>query len=123
MDARDIGEIAAVELLRRDAAGADLPVEHLDLAGPDPLTGNDAAAIWTEALRRPIAYGGDDTAAFERNLRHAMPAWMAYDMRLMAERFQGDGMVAGPGAAGRLVALLGRPLRSCRAFVADAVAA
>lgn len=123
IDARDIGEIAAIELLRRDGAGTELPLSRIDLVGPDTLTGADAAAIWTEALRRTVVYGGDDTAAFEQNLRQFMPGWMAYDMRLMAERFVSDGMVAGPDDAARLTGLLGRPLRTYRQFVAQAVAA
>ncbi|WUR11040.1 NmrA/HSCARG family protein [[Empedobacter] haloabium] len=123
IDARDIGEIAAIELIRRDGAGSDLPLSRIDLVGPETLTGDDVAAIWAETLRRPIAYGGDDTAAFEQNLRQFMPGWMAYDMRLMSERFISDGMVAGPEDAARLIALLGRPLRTYRQFVAQAVAA
>jgi len=35
------------------------------------------AAIWSEVLGRPVAYGGGDTAGFERNLRQFMPGWMA----------------------------------------------
>ncbi|AVR97174.1 SDR family oxidoreductase [Pseudoduganella armeniaca] len=123
IDARDIGEIAAIELVRRDGAGSDLPLSRINLVGPDTLTGADAAAIWTEALGRQIAYGGDDTAAFEQNLRQFMPAWMAYDMRLMSERFLSDGMLAGPEDVARLTTLLGRPLRTYREFVAQAVAA
>jgi len=91
--------------------------------GPDTLTGNGAAAIWSEVLGRPIAYGGGDTAAFEQNLRHVMPGWMAYDMRLMSERFLSDGMVPAPGDVERLSAMLGRPLRSYRDFVAGIAAA
>lgn len=116
IDVRDIGEIAAIELLRRDSAAGPLPIERINLVGPDTLTGADIAAIWTEVLQRPIAYGGDDTAAFEQNLRQFMPPWMAYDMRLMAERFQSDGMVPEAGDVERLTALLQRPLRSYRDF-------
>lgn len=123
IDARDIGEIAAIELIRRDGAGTDLPLSRIDLVGPETLTGDAVAAIWTEALRRPIAYGGDDTAAFERSLRQFMPGWMAYDMRLMSERFISDGMSAGPQDTARLAALLGRALRSYRQFVAQATGA
>ena len=68
---------------------------------------------------RPIAYGGDDTAGFEKNLLNFMPGWMAYDMRLMSERFLSDGMTPEAGDVQRLAALLGRPLRSYRAFAAD----
>lgn len=116
IDVRDIGEIAAIELLRRDGAAGPLPLERINLVGPDTLTGVDIAAIWTEVLQRPVAYGGDDTAAFEQNLRQFMPPWMAYDMRLMAERFLIDGMVPETGDVERLTALLKRPLRSYRDF-------
>ena len=117
--ARDIGEIAAIELIRRHDASTALPLEIINLVGPESLTGANAAAIWSDVLGRPIAYGGDDTAAFEQNLRNFMPGWMAYDMRLMAERFVSDGMLAGEGDVARLTAKLGRPLRTYRDFVAQ----
>jgi len=82
------------------------------------LTGNQVAAIWSGVLNRPITYGDDDTAGFEQNLRQFMPAWMAYDMRHMAERFISDGMLPGAGDVERLMQMLGRPLRSYRAFAA-----
>ncbi|HWT46301.1 MAG TPA: NmrA/HSCARG family protein [Vicinamibacterales bacterium] len=121
--ARDIGEIAAIELIRRHDATGPLPLARLNLVGPDRLTGADVAAIWSDVLRRPIAYGGDDTAGFERNLRQFMPAWMAYDMRLMSERFLTDGMVPEAGDVERLIRLLGRPLRTYRDFAAGIAAA
>ncbi|WP_413463400.1 hypothetical protein [Acidovorax radicis] len=48
-----------------------------------------------------------------------MPHWMAYDMRLMAERFLTDCMAPEAGDVERLVQLLGRPLHSYRS-IADA---
>lgn len=122
VDVRDIGEIAAIELLRRDGAAGPLPLERINLVGPDTLTGADIAAIWTDVLQRPVAYGGDDTAAFEQNLRQFMPPWMAYDMRLMAERFLVDGMVPEAGDVERLTGMLGRPLRSYRDFAVSTAA-
>ncbi|XXY51228.1 NmrA/HSCARG family protein [Sorangium sp. So ce269] len=119
IDARDIGEIAAIELLRREQAAAPLPLDRINLVGPDTLTGADAAAIWTEVLGRPIAYPGDDTAGFEQNLRRFMPSWMAFDMRLMSERFLTEGMLPEAGDVVRLTTLLGRPLRSYRDFAAE----
>ena len=94
----------------------------MNLVGPDTLTGADAAAIWSEALGRPVSYAGDDTAGFEQNLRQFMPSWMAYDMRQMAGRFQSDGMIPEAGDVARLTALLGRPLRSYRDYVAQITA-
>src|SRR5882724_7499884 len=81
IDARDIGEIAAIELIRREQATGPLPLDRINLVGPDTLTGADVAAIWTDVLGRPIAYPGDDIAGFEQNLRQFMPSWMAFDMR------------------------------------------
>lgn len=122
IDARDIGEIAAIELICRERSAALLPVERINLVGPETLTGAKAAAIWSEVLGRTIAYGGDDTAAFERNLRKFMPGWMAFDMRLMSERFLTEGMIPEVGDVERLTAILGRPLRSYRDFVSKIAA-
>lgn len=123
IDTRDIGEIAAIELLSRDRAAADSASTRINLVGPETLTGTGIAGIWSGALGRAIAYGGDDTVGFEQNLRQFMPAWMAYDMRQMAERFLTDGMVPEAGDVARLTELLGRPLRRYRDFAAHIAAA
>lgn len=122
IDARDIGEIAAIELIRREQAAGPLPLDRINLVGPEALRGAEVAAIWSEVLGRPIAYGGDDTGAFEQNLRKFMPSWMAFDMRLMSERFLSEGMIPEAGDVARLTALLGRPLRSYRDFAAETAA-
>jgi uncharacterized protein YbjT (DUF2867 family) len=123
VDTRDLAEIAALELIRREQAAAPLPLERINVVGPDTLTGADVAGIWSEVLGRTIAYGGNRTAEFEKNLRQFMPSWMAFDMRLMSERFLSDGMIPDTGDVQRLMALLGRPLRSYRAFAAETAAA
>jgi uncharacterized protein YbjT (DUF2867 family) len=122
VDARDIGEIAAIELLRREQAAGPLPLARINVVGPETLTGADVAAIWSEVLHRPIAYGGDDTGGFEKNLRRFMPSWMAFDMRLMSERFLSVGMLPDSGDVERLTTLLGRPLRSYRDFASEVAA-
>ncbi|WP_278441333.1 SDR family oxidoreductase [Pseudomonas oryzihabitans] len=113
---RDIAEVAALELIRRDQAPGRLPSETLNLVGPDTLTGAGAAAIWSELLGRPIHYAGDDPQGFEQSMATAMPAWMAYEMRLMAERYVSDGMLPEPGDRERLEQMLGRPLHGYRDF-------
>lgn len=95
IDARDIGEIAAIELIRREKSATPLPLERFNLVGPDTLTGANAAAIWSEVLGRTITYPGDDTAGFEKNsqavhaeldgLRHAG------DERAIPHRGNGSG--------------------------------
>ena len=122
IDARDISEIAAIELIRREQAAGPLPLDRINLVGPDTLTGSDVAGIWSQVLDRPIAYGGDDTAKFEQNLRNVMPSWMAFDMRLMSERFLSEGMIPEAGDVARLKTLLGRPLRSYRDLASEIAA-
>ena len=122
IDARDVGEVAAIELIRREQSPTSLPLDYINVVGPDTLTGADAAAIWSNVLGRTITFPGNDTAAFEQNLRQFMPSWMAFDMRLMAERFLTEGMVPDVGDVERLTALLGRPLRSYRDHVAQITA-
>ena len=119
VDARDLGEVAALQLLRRDGAAGPLPREVVDVVGPDTLTGDAVAAIWSEALGRPVGYAGDDLDAFERQSRERGPSWMAHDMRQMFGRIQTDGMRAEPGDVERLQEVLGRTLRSYRDFAAE----
>lgn len=119
VDARDIAEVAAIELIRRDRATGKLPVEIINLVGPDTLTGTDVAAIWSDVLGRPVVYGGDDPSGFEQTMAAFMPKWTAYEMRLMAERYVSDGMIPEAGDVERLTAMLGRPLHSYRAFASE----
>ncbi|PST21587.1 NmrA family transcriptional regulator [Rhizobium sp. JAB6] len=116
VDARDIAEVAAIELIRRDQAPGKLPIETINLVGPDTLTGADAAKIWSDLLGRPVVYGGDDPSGFEQNMASFMPKWTAYEMRLMAERYVSDGMIPETGDIERLTAILGRPPHSYRDF-------
>jgi uncharacterized protein YbjT (DUF2867 family) len=122
IDVRDIAEIAALELLRREQASEPLAIDRINLVGPQVLTGTDIAAIWSDVLARPINYGGNNTEGFEQNLKQFVPAWMAYDMRLMGERFLTDGMLPDAGDVDRLTQLLGRPLRKYRDFALETVA-
>ncbi|TIV51296.1 MAG: NmrA/HSCARG family protein, partial [Mesorhizobium sp.] len=118
VDARDIAEVAAIELIRRDSAPGKLPIETINVVGPDTLTGPDVAKIWSDLLGRPVVYGGDDPGAFEQNMASFMPKWTAYEMRLMAERYVSDGMIPEADDVVRLTSILGRPLHTYRDFAA-----
>lgn len=122
VDVRDIGEAAAKELLRRERASAPLPREIVELVGPDVLTGDMLATLWSEILGRPIAYAGDDLEGLEQRLKSFGPAWLAYDMKLMMRRYQEDGAVAADEDLVRLTALLGHAPRSYRDFAQAAAA-
>jgi uncharacterized protein YbjT (DUF2867 family) len=120
VDIRDIAAAAAKELLRRDRAPGPLPRDAYDLVGPDSLTSETIAAIWSEALGRPIRYGGDDLVTMEQRLKTMLPGWHALDLRLMFQRYQHDGAAADPEAIERLTALLDAAPRSYRDFARDA---
>ena len=122
IDARDIADVAVAELLRRDRAPAALPRVSLELVGPELLTGQSVAKAWSAALGREVTYGGDDVAAFEGQMATSAPSWLAYDMRLMMAGIQTFGMHGADGAADRVQAILGRPLRKYTDFVKEAIA-
>ena len=123
VDIRDIGEAAAKELLRRERAASPLPHETYELVGPDVLTGEALAALWSDVLGRPIGYAGNDLDALEQRLKAIGPTWLAYDMRLMMNRYQQDGAIATDAEIARLTTLLGHAPRSYRDFAEGAAAA
>ncbi|WGS52243.1 NmrA family NAD(P)-binding protein [Paraburkholderia sp. D15] len=123
VDVRDIGEAAALELLRRERAAQPLPRETYALVGPDAIDAQRVASIWAEALGRGVRYGGDDLDVLEQRLKAVAPAWLAYDMRLMVSRYQQDGAVASNEDVARLTALLGHRPRSYRDFAIETAAA
>jgi len=122
IDARDIADVAVAELLRRDRASSALDRVTLELVGPQALTGNSVAKTWSSALGREIAYGGDDVAAFEKNLTSYGPTWLAYDMSLMMADIQKFGMLADEGTVARLESIIGHPLRTYENFVREVTA-
>lgn len=122
VDIRDIGEAAAIELVRREQSPTPLGRETYALVGPDSLTGEGIATIWSDALGRPVRYGGDDLADMEQRIRTMLPAWHALDLRLMFSRYQTEGAVASADDIARLTRLLGRNPRTYAAFARDAAA-
>ncbi|MBV4484520.1 NmrA/HSCARG family protein [Pseudomonas sp. SWRI153] len=121
IDARDIADVAVAQLLQRDRAPAAQERVTLELVGPQVLTGESVAKIWSAVLGREVVYGGDDVAAFEGQLAAYGPAWLAYDMRLMMAGIQRYGMQAGAGSVERIEALIGHPLRRYEDFVREVV--
>ena len=105
VDIRDIAEVAALELIKRDRATERLPRDLIDISGPEILTADALTAIWTDVLGKPIAYAGDDLKAFEKQIGAHLPAEMAYDTTLMFDAWQKIGVQPMPGAVDRLVAM------------------
>ena len=118
VDVRDIAEAAAIALTSSGHEG-----QVYDIAGPDAVTGASTAATWSAALKKPIAYAGDDLDGWEQQQRNYIPAWAAFDFRHMYAYFQQHGLIASPAAIERLTRLLGHAPRSFAAFAAETAAA
>ena len=118
VDVRDIADAAAIAFTTDGHEG-----QSYDIVGPEVVTGPGTAAVWSDVLKRPIAYGGDDMDAWEAQAMTMLPDYMAYDFRHMYEHFQRNGLKASPEAVARLTTLLGRPPRAFRAFAEETAAA
>lgn len=70
VDVRDIAATAALAILDRGAIGSD-PV--IELVGPNVITGQGAAEIWSDVTGQPVTYGGDDLVSFEERSATTMP--------------------------------------------------
>lgn len=111
VDIRDIAEAAAIALTTDQAVN-----ETLNLVGPDVLTGEQTARIWSEVLDKSISYGGNDLDIWEEQTLQFMPDWMVYDFRHMYAYFQEHGLQAGKGDVERLTELLGHEPVSFKVF-------
>jgi len=118
VDVRDIAEAAAIAFTAPGHEG-----QIYDLVGPRPVTGEETARIWGEALGKPIAYAGDDMDAWQQQSLQFLPDWMVFDFRLMYEHFQKNGLKGTPEAVARLEKMLGHAPRGFEAFAAETAAA
>lgn len=114
VDVRDIAEAAVGAFVRRGPEDRTYA-----LVGPRPLTGEDCARIWSEALGREVVYGGNDLEAWEEEAARTMPWWMVYDFRLMYAVFQKEGLAADPVQLDQTRTILGSEPRSFEAFAGE----
>lgn len=112
VDCHDIALIAMRCLLGSGHAGETYPV-----VGPEPHTGEENAAIWSEALGRPIEYIGDDLETWAEQMSQAMPEWLVEDLVIMFEHFIEHGLVATAQEVETCRKFLGRQPRSYESWV------
>ena len=117
VDTRDVARAAVNALTQRGPEN-----KTYTLAGPDVLTGEDCARVYADLLDRTVRYGGDDLEVWEKQARSMMPAWMAYDFRLMYAAFQEKGLAASRTQRRETREILGQKPRSFRAFAEETVA-
>jgi uncharacterized protein YbjT (DUF2867 family) len=112
VDVRDIAEAAANAFTR--GVGGIVP-----LNGPRGLTGDDTARVYSEYLKRPVRYGGDDLDAWEKQASTMFPPWMAHDFRVMYDYFIRNGAHASGADFAVQEKLLGHAPRTFEAFVGE----
>jgi uncharacterized protein YbjT (DUF2867 family) len=123
VDVRDIAEIAALSLIKRDQSPEPLPIETIEMHGPDVINSESAVALWAQVLGKKITYPGDDLREAEQRLASFMPSAMAYDVVGMFRGFHKHGMVGSPNAIKLVTTMLGRPLHTYRAYAEESAKA
>jgi uncharacterized protein YbjT (DUF2867 family) len=117
VDVRDIADCAVNALTRPGFEGQTIAIH-----GPDTLTGNDIARIYSQYVGRDVRYGGNDLDVWVQRVRNVMPEWKVRDFRVMYKFYQDHGMVAGAADLERQQKLLGRKPRRFEDFVREVAA-
>ncbi len=115
VDVRDIADAAVTALREQGHEGA------YPLVGPDTLTGEQTAAIYSKHLGRTIRYGGDDLNAWFAQAKTMLPLKQAEDFRLMYESFQKYGLIASRDDYTQQAKILKHAPRRFEAFVQETV--
>lgn len=114
VDIRDIAEAAAIVLTTDGHLG-----KTYNLVGPDVLSGPQVASIWSTFLGKTIQYPGEYLDAFEAQLRTQVPAWAAYDFRMMMQGYLERGFAATTEDVATLTTLLGHAPRRYADFARE----
>jgi uncharacterized protein YbjT (DUF2867 family) len=115
VDTRDIGDAAARAILD------DVPSGVYPLISAGTWTGPSCAAVWAEALGRPVRYAGNDLELWRATVAPRIGAAKAADFARTYKVIQRFGIPASARALARTEQILGRPPRDYRSYVAEQV--
>lgn len=116
VDLVDVGEVAARILLDPGIPGGVYPV-----VGPRSVTGPECAAVWAEALGRPVRYVGDDDEAIEAALTRHLTGYRRDDWISSFKKLRGFAVTATRAELETTERLLGRAPTDFTEFVARVV--
>jgi uncharacterized protein YbjT (DUF2867 family) len=114
VDVRDIADCAVNALTKSGYEG-----RTYNIIGPDTLTGETVARIYTKHLGREIRYSGDDLDAWAEKVKSMMPEFLVANYRTMFRFFQDHGMIASKDDHDKMEKLLNRKPRTFDAFVKE----
>ena len=92
-----------------------------EIHGPDILTGEGTAGIYSKHLNREVRYSGDDLNAWAEKSKGMMPEFLIADMRIMYSFFQEHGLPGAKNVRDEAEKLLGRKPRTFDDFVKETV--
>ncbi|GAA0493524.1 MULTISPECIES: NmrA family NAD(P)-binding protein [Tatumella] len=121
VDARDIAEVAALEIIQREHSEQPLPLKTIEITGPDLITGEKAAAVWSSVLGTSVSYAGDDLDALENMMLQFANETLARDMKIMFRSFQTGGMKPAADTVSNVESILNRKLKTYQEFIAESV--
>ncbi len=114
VDVRDIADCAINALTKSGHEGRTYEVH-----GPDTLTGEGIAGIYTKSFGREVRYSGDDINAWAEKSKDVMPEFLIADMRIMYQFFQDNGMIASKDELEKTEKLLGKKPRTFDGFARE----
>ncbi len=114
VDVRDVADCAVNALTQRGFEGRTFSIH-----GPEPLTGNDIARIYSKYVGRDVRYIGDDLDAWVQRVRNITPGWLVRDLRVMYKFFQDHGTAAGRAELEEQIKILGRAPSSFDDFAGE----
>lgn len=115
VDVRDIAE-AAVRALATD----DFNGKTYSLVGPDLITGDEVARLYSKHLNTTVTYTGDDLDGWIAQQKQHMPDWLVDDLSMMYGHFLEHGLKGTDEDHAQTREILGRPPRSYESFVREA---
>lgn len=116
VDVRDLADATVNVFTRPGHDNKEYP-----LHGPDVLTGEETASIFSKHLGRPVRYAGNDLEAWAKQSQHMMPEWMVRDLRIMYDYYQQHGVIASAADYEEQQKVLGHAPRRFDDFVAEIV--
>lgn len=114
VDVRDVADCAINALMKSGHEG-----QTYEVHGPDTLTGEGIAGIYTKHLGRAVRYSGDNIDAWAEKSKGMMPEFLIADMRIMYQFFQDNGMIASKDDLEKTQKLLGHKPRTFDGFVKE----
>jgi uncharacterized protein YbjT (DUF2867 family) len=90
-----------------------------EVHGPDTLTGEEIAGIYTKHLGREVRYSGNDLDTWGEKVKNMIPEFMVPEMRIMYEFFQDNGMIATKDELEKTLKLLEHKPRTFDDFVKE----